>query len=88
MFFVLLHPDVVKFLDNLTKKEQEKCAEALRMLKEDPFTPRPKADIKKLKGRDKIMYRLRIGDYRFEYFVEEKTIYVVEGFRRGRGYRK
>jgi len=34
------------------------------------------------------MYRLRIGDYRFEYFVEEKTIYVVEAFRRERGYRK
>lgn len=43
MFSVLLHPDVVKFLDNLTKKEQEKCVESLRMLKEDPFTPRPKA---------------------------------------------
>jgi len=46
MFSVLLHPDVVKFLDNLTKKEREKCVEALCMLKEDPFTPRPKADIK------------------------------------------
>ena len=53
MFSVLLHPDIVKFLD-----------------------------------RDKAMYRLRIGDYRFEYFVEEKTIYVVEGFRRGGGYGK
>jgi mRNA-degrading endonuclease RelE of RelBE toxin-antitoxin system len=52
------------------------------MLKEHPFTPRPKVDIKKLKDRDKVMYRLRIGDYRFEYFVEEKAIYVVEGFRR------
>ncbi|MCD6493460.1 MAG: hypothetical protein J7K36_06665 [Archaeoglobaceae archaeon] len=52
MFSVLLHPDVVKFLDNLTKKEQEKCVESLRMLKEDPFTLRPKAISKKLKGRD------------------------------------
>jgi len=58
------------------------------MLKNDPFTPRPRTDIKKLGGRNKTMYRLRVGDYRFEYFVDGKTVYVVEGFRRERGYRK
>ncbi len=57
------------------------------MLKRDPFKPRPGADIKKLKGRDKTLYRLRVGDYRFEYFVEGNTVYVVVAFKRGRGYR-
>ncbi len=55
------------------------------MLKADPFKPRSGVDIKKLKGRDKTLYRLRVGDYRFEYFVEGNTIYVV--FKRERDYR-
>jgi len=87
MFSVLLHPDVVKFLDRLPEEDRKRCVNALRMLKEDPFKSRPGADIKKLKGRDKTLYRLRVGDYRFEYFVEGNTVYVVEAFRRGRGYR-
>ena len=87
MFSVLIHPDVAKFLDGLSEKDRSRCVEALRRLKEDPFTPRSGVDIKKLKGRDKTLYRLRVGDFRFEYFVEGDTVYVVEAFRRGRGYR-
>ncbi len=30
------------------------------------------------------MYRSRVEDFRFEYFVDGKTVYVVEAFRRGR----
>jgi len=47
----------------------------------------PGVDIKRLKGRDRSMYRLRVGDFRFEYFVEGNTAYVVDAFRRERGYR-
>ena len=87
MFSVLIHPDVVRFLDGLNEKDKHRCVEAIRRLKDDPFTSRSGADIKKLKGEKRTMYRLRIGDYRFEYFVEGNTVYVVEAFRRGRGYR-
>ncbi len=87
MFSVQLHPDVVKFLDRLSEEDRKRCVNALRMLKDDPFKPRPGADIKKLKGKDKTLYRLRVGDYRFEYFVEGNTVYIVEAFKRGRGYR-
>lgn len=87
MFSVLIHPDVAKFLDKLPEKERKRCVNALRMLREDPFSSRSSADIKKLKGRDKTLYRLRVGDYRFEYFVEENTVYVIDAFRRERGYR-
>ena len=52
------------------------------MLKVDPFTSRSRGT-KKLKGKKKTMY-LRVGDFRFEYFVEENTVYVVEAFRRER----
>jgi len=87
MFSVLIHPDVAKFLDKLSEDERRRCVEALRRLKEDPFKPRPGVDIKRLKGRDRSMYRLRVGDFRFEYFVEGNTAYVVDAFRRERGYR-
>ena len=87
MFSVLIHPDVAKFLDKLSEEDRKRCVEALKRLKDDPFTPRPGADIKKLKGRDKTMYRLRVGDFRFEYFIEGNTVYIVEAFKRGRGYR-
>gem|GEM_PF-259885 len=83
MFSVLLHPDVVKFLDRLSEEDRKRCVNALRMLKTDPFKPRPGVDIKKLKRKDKALYRLRVGDYRFEYFVEGNTVYVVEAFKIG-----
>ncbi|AKG91937.1 Cytotoxic translational repressor of toxin-antitoxin stability system [Geoglobus ahangari] len=88
MFSVSLHPDVVKFLDRLAEPDRKRCVDVLKKLKEDPFTPRSGVDIKKLKGEKRVMYRLRIGDYRFEYFVEGNSVYVVEAFKRSRGYRK
>jgi len=30
---------------------------------------------------------LRVGDHRFEYFIEDGRIWIDEAFRRGRGYR-
>jgi len=56
-------------------------------LSSDPFTKRPKCDIKKLKVRAGDMFRLRIGEHRFEFFVEEENIWVLSAFKRGRGYR-
>jgi len=45
---VLIHPDVAKFLDKLSKEDRKRYVEALRRLKEVLFTPRPGAGIKKL----------------------------------------
>ena len=88
MFSVLVHPHVERFLDRLSEDERKRCVEALRKLKDDPLSPRSGVDVKKLKGRKRSMYRLRVGDYRFEYFIEGNSVYVVDAFKRGRGYRK
>ncbi|MBI4170767.1 MAG: hypothetical protein HY514_03665 [Candidatus Aenigmarchaeota archaeon] len=32
------------------------------------------------------LYRLRVGDYRFEYFVENSIVWVVKAFSRGVDY--
>jgi mRNA-degrading endonuclease RelE of RelBE toxin-antitoxin system len=83
---VLLHPDAVKYLDSLTEKERARCYGGLKCLEEDPYTPRPKCDVRKLRGERKTAYRLRVGDHRFTYVVKEDHVYVEEAFRRGRGY--
>ena len=83
---VRLHPAVIKFLDSLQKSQNEHCRAALKELESDPYTPRSGADIKKLKGKLHALYRLRVGIYRFEYFVEEPIVWVVRAFARGKGY--
>ena len=40
-----------------------------------------------MRGKEHDMFRLRVGDHRFEYFIEDDRIWIDEGFRRGRGYR-
>jgi len=48
----------------------------LRRLGEDPFTSRSCADIKRLKGKSHDLYRFRVGEHRFEYFVEDGVVWV------------
>ncbi len=83
---IRLHPKVGKFLDSLSDSERKKCVETLDGLKSNPFKLRSGTDIKKLSGKLHDLYRLRVGDYRFEYFVEENIVWIVKAFRRGKGY--
>ncbi len=89
VFEVRLHPEAVKFLKSLDKKRRDKIKDSLSLLREDPYTRRPKADIKKLKGTRgrQDLYRVRIASYRVIYSVEEDIIWVTDIFIRGKGYR-
>ena len=73
MFSVLIYPDVAQFLDKLSEEDRKRCVKALRGLKDEPFTPHLSANIKKLKGRDKTMYRLRVRDF-FDLNTSSKEI--------------
>ncbi len=84
---VTLSETAVRQLRKLGKAERDRIARALRVLEEDPFRPRPKADIRVLEGTDPGKYRLRIGDYRAVYAVVGPEVRVIEVFARGRGYR-
>ena len=86
IYEVRLHPSVIKFLNSLQKAESERCREALKSLESDPFNTRSGADIKKLKGTKHSLYRLCVGGYRFEYFVEASVVWVVKAFAREAGY--
>lgn len=70
-------------LDSIVKKRVKK---ALSKLEEDPITPRAYADIKIIEGTDPKKRRLRVGDYRIIYYIEKRTVKVIEIFSRGRGY--
>jgi mRNA interferase RelE/StbE len=67
---------------------RDRVREIFSHLKEDPHTKRPNADIKLISSREEGVYRVRIGDYRMIYEVDEekKLIMVTKIFSRGKGY--
>jgi mRNA-degrading endonuclease RelE of RelBE toxin-antitoxin system len=79
MWQVLIENNALKFLEPLDKKRSENIKEELRSLKESPY-PDIHGDKKEIKGTSKSAYRMRIGDYRAFYIIEEesKTVKVTE----------
>ena len=86
MFDVLLHRKVEKFLKGLDGNARKRCKESIELLAENPFVHRPGCDLKKLSGQ-RSAYRLRVGDCRFVYGIDGKTILLMEAFRREHGYK-
>lgn len=86
-FRVSLSETAVRQLRKLPQEAQRRVVKGLRGLEEDPFRPRPRADIRPIEGTDPRKYRLRVGDYRAVYAVVGKEARVLEIFARGRGYR-
>ena len=76
----------MKYLDSLQSKKRKSCYASLKLLEKDPYASRPNCDIKKIRGREKVAYRLRVGDCRFLYVVKGKEVFVKKGFTRGKGY--
>jgi len=64
---VILQRPAEKELDALEKSVHKRIAARLLVLEEDP---RP-AGVKKLQGQES--YRLRVGDYRILYTIDDKT---------------
>ena len=80
-FIVMLSPDAQKYLDSLDKKRAENIRKHLKELEKDPYRPRPSCDIDIVAGSDRPpMYRLRIGEFRAMYFVEENAVFVADLF--------
>ena len=73
-------------LRDLSERTQTRIKQALTELEQDPFHPRPKADIKRLKGPDRDYYRQRIGDYQAIYVVEGRRVLVAKILPRGKAH--
>ncbi len=82
-YTVKLKRSAEKELDNLPTKIHDKVVNILLSLKENPF-PR---NFKKLRGREG--YRIRVGDYRILYLIDEsdKNIEVISVAHRKEVYR-
>jgi mRNA interferase RelE/StbE len=79
---VILSRNALKFLKKLPPTDRERIKEALLKLSQNPWF----TQYKKLRGYP--FYRIRVGNYRIIYSVEEdsKTVYVVRIGRRENSY--
>ncbi|MEA3458896.1 MAG: type II toxin-antitoxin system RelE/ParE family toxin [Candidatus Thermoplasmatota archaeon] len=82
---VMIHPRVKKYLNE--SGEKQRLIKHIKKLADDPYHSRSKVDIKKLKGKGHDMYRLKMSDHRFEYFIDEEKVWIDNAFKRGKGYR-
>lgn len=86
-FKVVISETAVKQFNNLEESARTRIKGHLSALEENPYEKRPGADIKKLKGfGNPVLYRLRVGDFRIIYAVQENAVKITEIFRRGKGY--
>jgi len=86
-FRVTVSETAARQLRKLPREARGRLVRGLEVLKEDPFRPKPKADILPLEGTEPRKYRLRVGEYRAIYAVTGEEVKVIEIFGRGRGYR-
>ncbi len=70
---VSIRKQALKELENLPLKETRKISAAIDNLAEDP---RP-SGCKKLKGEEEYIWRIRVGDYRVLYKIDDE-IKIVE----------
>lgn len=76
---ILIKPSAVTEIDALPRKERRRIARTIQSLSDEP---RPQ-DCEKLSGEDK--YRIRRGDYRIVYSIDDadlKVLVVKVGRRR------
>ena len=83
MYSIKYHKRVAKFINSRTPKDKKHIKQKMDKIKQNPYPTNASADIKKLKNR--VGFRLRVGNYRFIYEVAENEliIYMENGDNRG-----
>ena len=86
-FRVLISETAAKQFNKLEDSIKARMKKHFLVLAEDPYKKRSGADIKKLGGfSNPALYRLRVGDFRVVYAIQEQVVKITEIFRRGKGY--
>ena len=82
MYQIIIKKKAKKFIDSLPVNERRRVVAAIELLPNGE-------DIKKLKGHDKLL-RLRVGEYRIIYAVDngELIVYVIDAGSRGQIYNR
>lgn len=81
MWKIFIEKDALKHLESLEKHRAENIKENLKLcLKESPFPGHGLGDKKEVKGTAKTAFRIRVGDYRAFYIIEEaeKNVKITE----------
>jgi mRNA interferase RelE/StbE len=63
-----------KYLDKLDQNTKKRISDHLEILSENPRNP--ELDIKKIQGESSL-YRLRVGNYRLLYTIEDNQLIIV-----------
>ena len=84
MFDIFLGPQPERFLKKAEKELRQRIWKKLDELKQDLFP----SDVVRVVGRKEKAFRVRVGDYRIQYYVlqDEKQIAVFDIDKRGRAY--
>lgn len=69
MFRVLVESGVMHAIDRFPSHRADAFRHALKALGDDPF---PGGDKKAIRGAVRAAYRLRVGDYRLFYVIDEE----------------
>jgi mRNA interferase RelE/StbE len=88
MYKILVSRTFQKQFHALDTEIQTRIKNSLGNLQEDPLSSRSGADIKPLVHTNPQKYRLRVGQYRIIYRLQDDTVMIIEMFRRGRDYRE
>lgn len=82
MYHIIIKKRAKKFIDKLSKNEKARIVAAIEQLPNG-------SDIKKMKGHDNLM-RLRVGEYRIIYTVDDGAlvVFVIDAGNRGEIYRR
>lgn len=79
---VILKPAAVRDLDRIRKYDAVKILDAIdRHLVGEP-RKESKSRIRRLRGKQPADYRLRVGDFRIFYAVEETAIHILRVMRK------
>ena len=86
-YSVIVHKRVVRYLQRLSAIQKERIKQSLKIL-EDGINTRK--DIKQMVGDWKGYYRMRVGDIRIIFWIDQelKTIYIDHISSRGDIYKK
>lgn len=82
MYHIIIKKRAKKFIDKLSKNEKARIVAAIEQLPNG-------SDIKKMKGHDNLM-RLRVGEYRVIYTVDDGAlvVFVIDAGNRGEIYHR
>jgi len=89
VYTVSIDRRVERDLEGVPNHIVEKFIQLLDEFERDPLRRRPKFDVKHLKGFPRNLYRLRIGDYRVLYSVdnEKKEVKITMIVHRSKAYK-